>query len=429
MRARKRKIAGTNGTDGTDGTDGTTGTEKSRMSRMSRMSRVPEGWKMVKLGEVCDTCLGKMLDAKKNKGEYQSYLNNIAVRWGAFDLEGLPKMRFEAEEKERYSVRKGDIVVCEGGEPGRCAIWKNEEPIYFQKALHRVRAKDGVANDYIYYAFRNLVVTGITKSFETGSTIRHLPGQELKQIPIPLPPLPTQRKIAAVLGAIDDKIENNRKICVNLEAQAQALFKSWFVDFEPFGGKMPEGWKMGKLGDVAEITMGQSPDGKSLNDIGEGVTFFQGRAEFGSRYPTKRLSTTEPKRMANKGDVLLSVRAPVGDLNIALEDCCIGRGLSAIRSKSKAQSFVYYLLKSKKDVFDLYEGSGTIFGSINKDALHELHVISPNENDLHNFEKIVAPFDSLYCEKELESRTLAALRDALLPRLMSGEIDVSEVAV
>ena len=87
------------------------------------------------------------------------------------------------------------------------------------------------------------------------------------------------------------------------------------------------------------------------------------------------------------------------------------------------------MLKSKKDVFDLYEGSGTIFGSINKDALHELHVISPNENDLHNFEKIVAPFDSLYCEKELESRTLAALRDALLPRLMSGEIDVSEVAV
>ena len=104
----------------------------------------------------------------------------------------------------------------------------------------------------------------------------------ISEYEIDFPSLPTQRKIAAVLSSLDDKIENNRKICANLEAQAQAIFKSWFVDFEPFGGKMPQGWKMGKLGDVADITMGQSPDGKSLNDVGDGITFFQGRAEFGN---------------------------------------------------------------------------------------------------------------------------------------------------
>lgn len=244
-----------------------------------------------------------------------------------------------------------------------------------------------------------------------------------------LPPLPTQRKIAAVLGALDDKIENNRKICANLEAQAQAIFKSWFVDFEPFGGKMPQWWKMGKLGDVADITMGQSPDGKSLNDVGDGITFFQGRAEFGNRFPTKRLSTTEPNRMAKAGDVLLSVRAPVGDLNIALEDCCIGRGLAAIRSKAGSQSFIYCLLKTLKPAFDLYEGAGTIFGSINKDSLHGLDVVVPDRGWIEKFESVVSSHDRMYRERELESRALAAMRDTLLPKLMSGEIDVEKVEV
>jgi type I restriction enzyme S subunit len=192
---------------------------------------------------------------------------------------------------------------------------------------------------------------------------------------------------------------------------------------------MPKDWKMGKLGDVAEITMGQSPDGKSLNENNEGVTFFQGRAEFGIRFPTKRLSTTEPKRMAKKGDILLSVRAPVGDLNVALEDCCIGRGLAAIRSKGGFSSFLLSLLKSKKADFDLYEGAGTIFGSINKDSLHDLQVIIPSDDTMKDYERVVSSADAVYHEKELESRALAELRDALLPKLMSGELDVSEVAV
>jgi type I restriction enzyme S subunit len=288
----------------------------------------------------------------------------------------------------------------------------------------------------------------------TGTTVFGLRQPELLECKLMLPPLPTQRKIAAVLSSLDDKIENNRKICANLEAQAQAIFKSWFVDFEPFGGKMPQGWKMGKLGDVAEITMGQSPDGKSLNDVDDGITFFQGRAEFGNRYPTKRLSTTEPKRMAKEGDVLLSVRAPVGDLNIALENCCIGRGLAAIRAKTecadqdvarpprpcgkgdgalatsrRCQSFIYCLLRSMKPQFDLYEGAGTIFGSINKDSLHGLSCLVPDEKALQEFEGVVSSFDSLYRERELESRALAALRDALLSKLMSGEIDVEKVEV
>ncbi len=282
--------------------------------------------------------------------------------------------------------------------------------------------------DFIYYVLRNN--WNAFKNMEGfSSVVSILNKSTFSEIEVYVPPLPTQRKIAAVLGALDDKIENNRKICANLEAQAQAIFKSWFVDFEPFGGKMPQGWKMGKLGDVADITMGQSPDGKSLNDVNDGITFFQGRAEFGNRFPTKRLSTTEPNRMAKAGDVLLSVRAPVGDLNIALEDCCIGRGLAAIRSKAGSQSFIYCLLKTLKPAFDLYEGAGTIFGSINKDSLHSLDVVIPEDKWIDKFESIVSAHDRMYKERELESRALAAMRDALLPKLMNGEIDVEKVKV
>jgi type I restriction enzyme S subunit len=284
-------------------------------------------------------------------------------------------------------------------------------------------------NNYLYYYLKSTLGQYQIRNLTVGAVQPKLPIINILSIQLSLPPLPTQRKIAAVLGALDDKIENNRKICANLEAQAQAIFKSWFVDFEPFGGKMPQGWKMGKLGDVADITMGQSPDGKSLNDVGDGITFFQGRAEFGNRFPTKRLSTTEPNRMAKTGDVLLSVRAPVGDLNIALEDCCIGRGLAAIRSKAGSQSFIYCLLKALKPAFDLYEGAGTIFGSINKDSLHGLDVVVPDSGWIEKFESVVSSHDRMYRERELESRALAAMRDALLPKLMSGEIDVEKVKV
>lgn len=219
----------------------------------------------------------------------------------------------------------------------------------------------------------------------------------------------------------------------NLEQQAQALFKSWFVDFEPFKdgefveseqGMIPKGWRVGTLSEVANITMGTSPSGASYNVNGEGEVFYQGRAEFGYRFPHRNMFTTEPKRYAEDGDVLLSVRAPVGDVNIANERCCIGRGLAAIGSEF-CPSYILYLVKSLKSVFEQYNGEGTVFGSINKKTLEGLRVIIPDDNIVDRFENIASPLDELIRSKEEESRRLASLRDTLLPRLMSGELKKS----
>ena len=112
-------------------------------------------WRKVKLGEVTDSCLGKMLDAAKNRGEYQPYLANLNVRWGYFETDNLSQMKFEEDEEERYGIKYGDLIICEGGEPGRCAIWKDQIPgMKIQKALHRVRPKNGlIDNFYLYYWF------------------------------------------------------------------------------------------------------------------------------------------------------------------------------------------------------------------------------------------------------------------------------------
>ena len=228
----------------------------------------------------------------------------------------------------------------------------------------------------------------------------------------------------------------NRRRNDNLEQQAQALYKSWFIDFEPFKdgkfvesgiGLIPEGWKVGTLSDLAEITMGQSPSGKSYNECGEGILFYQGRAEFGDRYPSIRLYTTEPSRIAEQNSVLLSVRAPVGDTNIAYNQCCIGRGLASIKAKHGFNSFIFYTVNALKDQFDMYNGEGTVFGSINKDSLSSMSVIVPPISIIRDYEKIVAPLDLKYKNLFTESTLLTKQRDALLPKLMSGELKINEI--
>jgi len=185
----------------------------------------------------------------------------------------------------------------------------------------------------------------------------------------------------------------------------------------------------GMLKDIAEITMGQSPSGSSYNEDGTGEVFYQGRAEFGARFPTRRLFTTEPKRMAESGDVLMSVRAPVGDLNVAYERCCIGRGLGAIHSKTGHQSFVLYTMFALRPELDVFNGEGTVFGSINRDALNNMPITIPSAEDLDSFESVVSPMDAMIRRNYEENCRLQVMRDSLLPRLMSGEIDVSNVQI
>ena len=209
----------------------------------------------------------------------------------------------------------------------------------------------------------------------------------------------------------------------NLQAQAFALYSKMIID------NANDTWTPGVLSDIAEITMGQSPKGDTYNEDGVGTVFFQGRAEFGFRFPTRRLCTTEPKRMAQTNDTLMSVRAPVGDMNVAYEDCCIGRGLAAIHSKDNHQSYVLYTMFNLREQLNVFNGEGTVFGSINKDSLNAMPIHIPPTNVIDAFEEIVAPMDKAIRNNYEEICHLTNIRDSLLPRLMSGEIDVAELDI
>ena len=244
---------------------------------------------------------------------------------------------------------------------------------------------------------------------------------DIEDLEIEVPDLDTQKRIADILGSLDGKIAQNAEINENLEQQAQALYANMFIH------NASAQWAEGVLSDVADITMGQSPKGDTYNEEGIGTVFFQGRGEFGFRFPTRRLFTTDPKRMAQSNDVLMSVRAPVGDLNVAYEPCCIGRGLGAIRSKDNHQSFVLYTVFSLREKLDMFNGEGTVFGSINRNALNSMPIIIPPMDKLDRFEEIVAPMDAAIRNNFEEICRLEAIRDSLLPRLMSGELDISDL--
>ncbi|MBR6200764.1 MAG: restriction endonuclease subunit S [Spirochaetales bacterium] len=331
------------------------------------------------------------------------------------------------ERLKRSQIIENDILFSMAGMfLGKTGIaTKDDVPANTNQAVAIIRIIPEKADfKYVYYFLNQKALITYINGISGQSAQPNINLQQIGDLNIKLPPLPTQQKIAAILSSFDDKIELNNRINDNLEQQAQAIFKSWFVDFEPFGGKMPDGWRVGKLSEIAEITMGQSPDGKSYNENGIGTVFYQGRAEFGKRFPTRRLFTTEPKRIAKKFDTLMSVRAPVGDLNIANEDCCIGRGLAAIHSKDNHQSFVHYTVLALRSQLDVFNGEGTVFGCINRDALNNMEIVIPTIEYLDKFEKVVAFLDAEMYNINEENIVLSNIRDSLLPRLMSGEVEV-----
>ena len=388
-------------------------------------------WEKVKLGEVTESCLGKMLDQKKNKGSYKPYLANVNVRWGFFDLDNLQEMRFEDDEDEKYGIKYGDLIICEGGEPGRCAIWKEQIPnMKIQKALHRVRVHDIMDFRFVYYWFLLAGKQGALKQYYTGATIMHMPGQKLKEVLIDKPPLIVQQRIGAYLETFDNLIENNQKQIKLLEEAAQRLYKEWFVDLRFPGYEnckivdgVPVEWKKKKLDEIADVIMGQSPKSEFYNKEHKGLPFHQGVGSYGARFVQDDTYSTSFTKVAEANSILFSVRAPVGRLNITKNKIVIGRGIAAINSKSGFQSYLFYALK-ERFFKDYILGNGAIFASISKNELLNQVFVIPDAKIMSAYEKIAAALDKKIEVVDMQLQQLVEARDRLLPKLMNGEIEV-----
>ena len=206
-----------------------------------------------------------------------------------------------------------------------------------------------------------------------------------------------------------------------LPQEIQELFPSRFVFTEELGW-IPEGWEVSTVGEEFFVTMGQSPPGSSYNEEGIGMPFFQGRADFSFRYPSNRVYCTSPKRLASKDDTLVSVRAPVGEINMAAEDCCIGRGVSATRHKTGSRSFTYYAMLQLKENFKVFEAEGTVFGSINQKDFKAIPHLRVSRGLIQAFEEKAGCLDKKIAVNTRKINTLTNLRDTLLPKLISGQL-------
>ena len=386
-----------------------------------------ETWRKIRLGDACVTNTSSY--SAKEGWKFVNYLdtgniteNRIDSIWH-IDLED-EKLPSRAKRK----VRMNSIIYSTVRPNQRHFGIIKMQPENFLVSTGFVVIDvdtDIIDADFLYYLLAQPVFVEMLHAIAEQSTSAYpsIKPSDIENLEIEIPSLTTQKAIASVLGSLDKKVNQNAEINKNLQEQAQTLYTNMFIH------NASDQWAGGALSDVADITMGQSPKGDTYNEDGIGTVFFQGRGEFGFRFPTRRLFTTDPKRMAQSNDVLMSVRAPVGDLNVAYEPCCIGRGLGAIRSKDNHQSFVLYTVFSLREKLDMFNGEGTVFGSINRDALNSMPIIIPTKGEMDRFEEIVAPMDVAIRNNYEEICRLEAIRDSLLPRLMSGELDVSDIDI
>ena len=282
---------------------------------------------------------------------------------------------------------------------------------------------------FIKYLF-DAVLKARFQSFTQGTTQDNLSQSKLLSIGFPVPELSVQRKIADNLSAFDDLIENNQRRIALLERAGRELYREWFVRLRFPGHEhakivdsVPEGWTTKPLGEIAGIAMGQSPKSVYYNEEGDGLPFHQGVTNFGNRFPSHKVYCTVENRAANPGDILFSVRAPVGRINRTRDKVVIGRGIAAVRSNRNQQSFLFYALRSHFFREDLL-GTGTIFAAIRKEDLSGILLLQPSEQTTQTFMDHIEPLDSLIERLHLMIESLTRARDLLLPRLMSGKMTV-----
>ncbi len=378
-----------------------------------------ETWKKAKLGEITDSSLGKMLDKEKNKGQLQPYLANWNVRWGYFDLDNLSLMKFEDSEDEKYGLNYGDIIICEGGEPGRCAIWKNQIPkMKIQKALHRVRCHKNIDNFFLFYQLLILGKNKIFDQFTTGSTIKHIPAEQLKKVPIVYPPLPTQQKIASILSAYDNLVQNYKKQIEALQTAASELYKEWFVRFRfpgyqttKFENGIPEGWKVVLASELGEFIRGKNITAEEMQEgmipvISAGIE----PSGFHNQSNVKGVSLTISNSGANAGYLQINYS------DIWAADC-------SYCNNSKNIYFYYELLNNVRVVlFNLQKGAAqphVYAKDINKMKI----LLPPSELIETANNKIKLMHEKVYSLQQ-QITNLTRQRDLLLPRLMSGKLEV-----
>ena len=340
------------------------------------------------------------------------------------DTSGVPRRWESARKLPQRTLQPGDIVLEGSGgtsdRPTGRTVFISEQlldrfdvPVIPASFCRLVRIDPALADPhYVYWWLQGMYADGRTWGYQNRSTgIANFQFQHfLDTETVRLPSLDEQRAIAATLGALDDKIESNRRAARTAQELGDALFLS-------------ASGEQRVLSDIARITMGTSPKGDALNEAEDGVPFYQGTRDYGFRFPSLRVWTTNPIRMARRNDTLMSVRAPVGELNRASGDCCVGRGVAAIHSVDRP-STLYYAMRASHAAWSKFQGEGTVFASVNRKDVRDAEIHWIADDRAERLEQELSLVDDRIESLAEENARLVAIRDALLPELLSGRIRV-----
>jgi type I restriction enzyme S subunit len=415
-------------------------------------------FKIAECQDFCNRVADGTHDSPKEATVGKRLVTSKNVKSGRLELDSAYLISTEDFESinKRSKVDQWDLLLTMIGTVGEVCLVTESEPDFAIKNVGLLKCGEELKAKWLYYFLRSPQGQKLIEERKKGSTQQYVSLTELRKLPISYPEDPSvMRRIVEDLTSIDDRITLLRETNTTLEAIAQALFKSWFVDFDPVHAKMqgrapegmieataalfpdsfeeselgavPKGWRFSSLGKSFELTMGQSPPGDTYNQSEDGLPFYQGRTDFGFRFPTKRIYCNAPTRLAEIGDALVSVRAPVGDVNMAIERCCIGRGIASVRHQSGCVGYTLYAMKNLGAYFKNFDTEGTIFGSINKKDFEALPVVVPSQGVLVAFDEISKALDGSIEINEQKIRGLVEIRDTLLPRLISGQLQLPEV--
>ena len=400
-------------------------------------------WKEVRLGEVADVQtgpFGSQLHKENyvNKGTPIVTVEHLGNKW--FTSQNLPMVSDEDKLRlAKYCSQEGDVIFSRVGSVDRCSyVSKEYSGWLFSGRCLRVRPRSGINPEYLYYFLTNEGTKQYIRNIAVGATMPSINTKLLNEVPITIPSLDDQRRIVSILSSLDRKIELNNKINADLEEMAQAIFKNWFVDFEPFKdgkfvdselGMIPEGWKVGTLGD---ITKNKSAKVKERNDVKVLSPVTTGELVLSEEYFTKQVfsSSIAKYKIVNKGVFAYNpARVNIGSL---------GRNEFDFDGCVSPVYVVFSVLDGYENYFDLFRNTdffkdsvaslaiGGVRQSLSYDDLCSIEVIIPSENAVEEFNNLYNQMKKTIKANKLENSRLSLLRDTLLPRLMSGELEVPE---
>lgn len=401
-------------------------------------------WQTKKVGEIADTQLGKMLNKGKQTGENTiPYLRSVNVQWGRVDTSDLNQMDIPLNELAKFTVKKGDLLVCEGGESGRVAIWDRDEPIGFQNALHRVRAKGEVTNKYLYYYFEWLVKNQLIEHLFNGVTIKHFPQENLRSVEVSFPLIGEQNTIIELLedhlSRLDAALADVKQAKAKAAQFRRSILQSGLNGFFNDGPRdeisgLPKNWKLKTLADVADWTSGGTPSSKDSTLYGGDIPWIViGDLTEGVVHDTK-------KKITQKGlDSSSAKKLPVGTIMVAMYGASIGRtgvmgkemttnqaiACGIPKNEEILGQYLLYFLQSQKNEF-IAAGKGGAQPNISQGVVKSWQIPVPPKNEqLQIINEIDSQLERLaHANKATDAllKEATELRRSLLQAAFTGQL-------